>query len=55
MSNSVEPRCNSNLITARETAPSAPVTGDIWFDTTTDEWKRWDGTAWIVATEPPTP
>ena len=30
------------------TAPTNPSTGDLWFDLTTNEWKKWDGTNWGV-------
>jgi hypothetical protein len=28
-------------------APSSPSTNDLWYDSTNDVWKRWNGTAWI--------
>ena len=30
-----------------DTAPSNPLIGDLWLDTTTNEIKKWNGTTWI--------
>lgn len=30
-----------------DTAPSNPLIGDLWLDTTTNEIKKWDGTNWV--------
>lgn len=38
----------SSLITKQSTAPSAPSTGEFWFDTTLNLLRRWDGSAWQV-------
>lgn len=32
------------------TAPVDPAVDDMWFDTDSDQWKRWNGSAWQVAT-----
>ena len=37
---------NNNQVTTALTAPTTPVEGDIWFDTTTNTKKVWDGAAW---------
>src|SRR4051812_39176042 len=31
-------------------APLAPATGDVWWDTTTNNLKRWDSISWIALT-----
>jgi|GEM_PF-5723052 len=31
------------------TAPSSPITDDLWYDKTNDLLKRWNGTAWVNA------
>ncbi|HVX24073.1 MAG TPA: hypothetical protein VG992_01890 [Candidatus Saccharimonadales bacterium] len=31
------------------TAPSSPASNDLWYDSTNDLLKRWNGSAWIVA------
>lgn len=36
------------IITTAATAPSSPITGDIWNDTTTGQEKTWSGSAWTV-------
>ena len=30
------------------TAPATPADGDVWFDTTINVWKRWDGARWVT-------
>ena len=37
---------------AGTTAPSAPDTGNLWYDTTSSELKVYDGTAWVLANTP---
>lgn len=36
----------SNTVTTATTAPSTPVDGDVWFDTTENITKVWDGATW---------
>jgi hypothetical protein len=31
------------------TAPSTPSTDDLWYDSANDQWKRWNGSAWVAA------
>jgi phage minor structural protein len=40
------------IITKTPTAPTDPVIGQLWLDTSVvpNVWKRWDGTAWVPAT-----
>ena len=39
----------ANPPTVDGTAPSSPAVGDIWIDTdTTNNWKRWNGSAWVT-------
>ena len=38
----------NNQVTTALTAPTIPLEGDIWFDTTTAISKVWDGTTWKV-------
>ncbi|MBL6663660.1 MAG: hypothetical protein ISP71_06090 [Flavobacteriales bacterium] len=54
----------SNVVTTSATAPTNPVEGDVWFDTTTNISKIYDGSVWKVidldkvtssATAPTTP
>ena len=35
-----------NIITTATSDPSNPVHGDVWFDTTTNITRIWDGTIW---------
>jgi len=37
--------------TYSSTAPAAPATGDVWYDTTpgVEVWKRWNGAAWVLS------
>lgn len=53
-----------NDVTTATTAPTSPVEGDVWFDTTTNNSKIYDGSSWIIidddtvtesATAPTTP
>jgi hypothetical protein len=37
-----------NTVAACAVFPQTPKQGDAWFDTSTNEWKTWDGAAWIV-------
>lgn len=30
-----------------DTEPETPGTGDIWADTSTNQWKEWSGAAWV--------
>lgn len=30
-------------------APSSPALNDLWYDSTNDLWKRWNGTTWVTA------
>lgn len=30
-------------------APSSPSTDDLWYDSANDQWKRWNGSAWVAA------
>ena len=34
-------------VTKSATAPSSPTAGDIWYDTTNDLMKHWDGSQWL--------
>lgn len=34
------------------TAPSSPIVGDLWLDTTIQQLKVWDGSAWNLANDP---
>lgn len=36
----------SNKVTTSTTAPTTPIESDIWFDTSTNGTKVWDGTSW---------
>ncbi|MEP6710152.1 MAG: hypothetical protein ABJA64_00340 [Candidatus Saccharibacteria bacterium] len=31
------------------TAPGSPALNDLWYDSTNDLWKRWNGSAWVTA------
>lgn len=33
------------------TAPINPSKGKMWFDTTTNQYKQWNGSAWVIATD----
>jgi hypothetical protein len=35
--------------TKAATAPSGPSTDDLWYDSANDQWKRWNGSAWVAA------
>jgi hypothetical protein len=30
------------------TAPTSPATNELWYDTSNDLWKRWNGSTWVV-------
>lgn len=36
----------NNLVTTATTAPNNPIHGDVWFDTTTNITRVWDGVIW---------
>lgn len=38
----------SNNVTTATTAPTSPVEGDVWFDTTTNNSKIYDGSSWLI-------
>ena len=40
-----------NNVTTATTAPTSPVEGDVWFDTTTNNSKIHDGSSWIIIDE----
>lgn len=40
---------------SQATAPANPEIDSLWYDTTTETWKRWDGTTWATYTSDPTP
>ena len=42
------PVLGTNTIQVGATAPADPNTGDLWFDTDSNTWQKWSGTAWEV-------
>ena len=41
---------NNNTVTTASTAPTSPVEGDVWFDTTTNVANIWNGSIWKLLT-----
>lgn len=39
-------------VTPGATAPSSPATNDLWYDSTDDLWRRWNGSGWQVSGTP---
>jgi hypothetical protein len=37
------------VVNYQSDAPSSPVTGQVWVDTSTNQFNVWDGSAWIAA------
>uniref|UniRef100_UPI002621C75F hypothetical protein n=1 Tax=uncultured Polaribacter sp. TaxID=174711 RepID=UPI002621C75F len=44
-------KIRNNQVTTSATAPTTPLEGDFWFDTTTNISKIYDGTSWLTVDE----